>query len=607
MRDNTIRTIAATVVLFGIAVVALLQIGPGGDPTISLVTDAVDPTQDAPATSETESPDTTAAPEPFFYRVGVLSGVTTDNFWAFYGREATVWDAYILGPTKPALYAPDPATGTLRPELAISEVTPNFDADGWHVLVDLNEALSWSDGQPVTAGDIVFTFDTVRRLELEGSWAQSFPDVIESMHANGPHELRIEFSQRPSLAVWPHGPGLAPIMPAHVWGRIVEGLSAEELYEVSGTADLGGGPLTLSTVGEDLVVSVSNPGYLLASSPDVVEYHVYANEAEMVAAVASGDIDSILTPKGLTQDQLEIAAANPAVAVESSPSNSIRYLGFNLNREPMSDQAFRTALALLLDREGLAEAIPSTGSVPYSFVTAANTSWFVPDAAESNANRYSGDLATRLGTALEGLRQAEYAWVIEPTLGPDGQVVSGSGLTIRDLSPEPLTILTSGDAYDPSRPIYAQEIADALGLLGFDVRPIETDFDTVVDLAFTPGEDGLLHYDMYLLGWTLGNPSLPGYYRHLFAADGALNNTGYDSATFAEQLAIFESAFGIEQARDALWSMEAILAADLPYLLLYTTEITEIYRSDRVTFAIEDSLGGLQGRLGGIGDVRPVS
>jgi hypothetical protein len=44
---------------------------------------------------------------------------------------------------------------------------------------------------------------------------------------------------------------------------------------------------------------------------------------------------------------------------------------------------------------------------------------------------------------------------------------------------------------------------------------------------------------------------------------------------------------------------------DLPYLLLYRDQITEAYRSDRVSFDLDQSLGGLQARLGGIRDVQP--
>jgi hypothetical protein len=52
--------------------------------------------------------------------------------------------------------------------------------------------------------------------------------------------------------------------------------------------------------------------------------------------------------------------------------------------------------------------------------------------------------------------------------------------------------------------------------------------------------------------------------------------------------------------------METTLAEDLPYLLLYTSQITEVYRTDRVAYGLEAGLGGLQGRLGAIGDVTQI-
>jgi oligopeptide transport system substrate-binding protein len=111
---------------------------------------------------------------------------------------------------------------------------------------------------------------------------------------------------------------------------------------------------------------------------------------------------------------------------------------------------------------------------------------------------------------------------------------------------------------------------------------------------------------MYLLGWTLGNPALPAFYRPLFASDGEMNNTGYASKKFDKALSEFERAHTLAEAKVALWRMEGLLASDLPYLPLYTAELAEVYRSDRVSFSLGDSLGGIQGRLGGIGDVRPA-
>ena len=607
MRDKTIRAIGATVVLFGVAVAAIMQIGPGeASEAISLTPDQATVVGTPASDVDSSSSAATTTFPPFDYRVGVLAGISTDNFWAFYGEQASVWNSYILGLTKPALFTLDDQ-GSLRPEVALGTVEPVSDETGWRVRIPMSDAHYWSDGTPVTANDVVFTFETVRALELGGSWADVFPDSIKSIHADTPTDLRIEFTQRPSLAVWPNLVGLAPIMPSHVWAGQVEDITVEDLYSLSGSEDVGGGPLALLQVTDELIVSVANPGYPGGIGPNTVEYHIFANDEAALEALKAGEVDTILNPNGLSPAQVKLLSRDPSLTVSASPSSGVRYLGFNLTREPMNDISFRVALALLLDRDALADEVNSGGGAAYTFMSSANIAWFDETAAAETTSLYADEAATRLERALEGLRDSGYAWKKEPTVGPNDKLVRGVGLTIGGREPAPLTILTSGDAYDPVRPIYATEIADTLGYLGFDVRPVETDFDTVVDLAFTPGDDGNLHYDMYLLGWTLGSPLLPSYYRPLFSEDGPENNTGYASPDFEALLAKYEAAHTIDEAREALWEMEMRIAIDLPYLLLYRPEIIEVYRSDRVTFATTPGLGGLQGLLGGITQVMPVS
>jgi ABC-type transport system substrate-binding protein len=302
---------------------------------------------------------------------------------------------------------------------------------------------------------------------------------------------------------------------------------------------------------------------------------------------------------------LAALSAVEEVVISESPANAIRYLGFNLDRQPMAAAGFRKAVALLLDREqATANVVP--GSEPaYSLLSPANDAWFDEERAGEIASGFAGSLDARLEVALSELRAAGYAWATEPQVA-NGALVAGEGLVIAGQDPAPLTILTPGEEYDPDRPEYTAQIEQILESLGFDVRPVVTDFDTVVDLAFTPDDDGALHYDMYLLGWTLGNPSLPAYYRWFFAPDAPSNTTGYSSQEFSSRLAEFEGATEPGEARDALWEMEEVLAKDLPYLVLYHPNLTEAYRSDRIAYGLGTVLGGIQGRLGGLSDLEPV-
>ncbi len=606
LRDKTLRAIGATAVLIGIVVAALAQTGSGDASTLEITTPPpVDSTSSS--TIAVTGSKTRATTLLLDYRVGLLAGVSTQNFWIYYDTEPTVWNAYVLGPTKPALFVLDPAENTLVPELSkIPVPKPTRNADGWGVRVRLRSDLLWSDGTPVTADDFVFTFDTVRKLSLGGGWSEGFPEVIESVVADSQQLLRIEFTEQPSLSVWPFGLGLTPIMPRHVWSEVVDASDdASDLYAADADTDVSGGPLQIVSFGDSEIETVANPGYPTGSFGSV-RFVIYESEEAAAEALAADDIHIILSPKGIQLATAETLAAQPGIVVESSPANAVSYLGFNLNRDPMAAHGFREAVALLVDREAAVAQVAPGSDAAYTLLPPANTTWQNEDEAETIADLYAGSLEERLARALETLEAEGYSWSTRPRVGGD-ELVAGEGLKIDGVTPEPLTILTSGDKYDPARPKYATVVESAIQVLGFDVRVVITDFDTVVDLAFTPQDDGPRPYDMYLLGWTLGNPALPSYYQWLFAKDAPTNSTGYDSPDFTAALAIYQGAFDNDEARSALWDMEETIARELPYLVLYHPQILEAYRADRVRFELPPMLGGIQARGGGLADLITVS
>jgi ABC-type transport system substrate-binding protein len=602
MASKTLRAIGAGVVLVAIGVAILAQGGSGDPESIEIEATTGSSTVKAASTL----PPSTVESAPFEYRVGLLAAPSTENFWAYVGEDPSVWNSYVLGPTKPAIYALDPAGASLIAEVAESSpVISTSDEAGWTVRVELGTDHRWSDGTPVTADDVAFTFDTVRRLDLGGGWAEAFPASVEDVVAESASSLRIEFAERPSLSIWPYGVGLAPIMPSHFWEQLVTSVESDDaLYALDGSEDPSGGPLQIVDFGGTSISARANPGYP-GVTVDSVDYTVFPDEATAVAALAAGSLDTILSPRGLSAESLSTLDAIEAVETAESPANAIRYLGFNLERQPMAASGFRKALALLLDREQATASVAPGSEPAYTMLSPANEAWFDEEKAARIASGFAGSMEARLEAALAELRSAGYSWAREPEV-EDGAVVAGEGLVIDGQAPAPLTILTPGEEYDPDRPEYTARIEQVLESLGFDVRPVITDFDTVVDLAFTPADDGALHYDMYLLGWTLGNPSLPAYYRWFFAPDAPSNTTGYTSDEFASRLAAYETATEPAAAREALWGMEEVLARDLPYLVLDHPEIIEAYRSDRVQYGLGPVLGGIQGRLGGLADLEPI-
>lgn len=603
MPNQILRALGASIVVLGVAIAGIIQIADRDAATaVDIDTAAVDR---SPASTPAES-DVVAVQdvtEAFTYRVGLLGSPENLNFWAFYGSPPTVWESYLLSPTKASLYRLETDTLTLAPDLAAGMVSPTWSKAGWRVVVPLRTDSMFSDGNELTANDLEFTFATVRKFSLEGQWEDAFPEEVASVTALDSHTVEVTFTGRPSLEVWPFGVGTAPVMSAVHWAESIEAVAgAEGLFGMDAAGDPASGPLELVEASADRVVSQPNPGYAGPQGRDI-EYLVYGASADAVDALAAGEIHTILSPRGLTVTEGETLAATAGVDTVASPVFGVRYLAFNTNRFPMSDLAFRRAVELLVDRDSLAGSVAGAEAA-HTMLPAANSTWFDASRAPKPPEA-SGDQAPALAQVLEELKASGYAWQTEPTV-VDGAFVAGSGLTVDGQKPATLTILTSGDSFDAERVSYAAEVAAAVEILGFDVLPVTTDFDTVIDLTFTPDESGALSYDMALLGWSLGNPGLPSFYGDLFGSESPANNTGYASPEMDDLIRRYQNAPDLATARTLLWEMEKLQARDLPYLPLYFSHMVEAYRSDAIAFSAPPGLGGIQGALGAFHLIDPV-
>jgi len=232
----------------------------------STVTTSVTTTAPA-ATAATAAP---SALEGFTYRIGIIGDLTTDNFWAYLDPEDPLDplndnNGYVLGRSHPALFTVAYPNILLVPQLAEGEPSPVVQEDGgWVVEQAIRRGVKWSDGEEVTANDLVFTYDVVKEFGLGGDWSRRFSlraDAIEddpatesvdesspvfegvtNITAPNSYTVRIEFSAQPGLAVWQNGVGLVPFMPEHFWAdKVVEARAAPDpaaaLYAFSGEGE----------------------------------------------------------------------------------------------------------------------------------------------------------------------------------------------------------------------------------------------------------------------------------------------------------------------------------------------------------------------------------
>jgi peptide/nickel transport system substrate-binding protein len=599
-------------------------------------------TTTAPTTTTTAAPTTTTTepPPPFSYRVGLAEAPTTDNYWAYYDPQSSLVDQYILDPTKPSLYTYDHPGLDLAADIAsdTAPAQPVEDAGEWTVTVTLEPGTRWSDGVAITAEDVVFTFDTVQEFELGRGWATAYPTAgndslgLVAIEAPTPETVVFRFNGRPGLPFWPNGPGTAPIMPRHFWEPIVEESRESDdpltaLLTASAAGEPSGGPFVIRSFGRDRVEATPNPNYQRSGDRvtsagaiyqigpffDDLTFQVYESASAAVEALDAGEIDVILSPVGLDTAAIAFLSANPDIETVTNDTNGFRYLAFNLRNQPMANPAFREAMALMIDKEFLAQQVVAGQASPrYATVPPSNPRWFDTETAAGFAARYV-DFTTeeRLVAAVDTLEAAGFAWERRPAY-IDNAVVAGTGLTFEEGAVAPVRILGPGPAFDPIRSTYTLWIDEWARQLGFDTEVTLTDFSSLVSRVFTPTPAGTLDYDLYVLGWRLPNPAMPIYHESFWASrDDTLvsdgnNNTGFSNAEFDSLVDAYNRAETGEDAFELLWQMERVIFDAKPYVVLYDAPVTEAFRRDTVVYPFTTSLSGLQFLNGLPALVRPA-
>jgi ABC-type transport system substrate-binding protein len=346
-------------------------------------------------------------------------------------------------------------------------------------------------------------------------------------------------------------------------------------------------------------------------------FSLYGGQDAAVLALAAGEVDYLLNPLGMQRGLLRQVEGNTDLTAVVNPTNGFRYLAFNLRKEPMSVPQFRDALALMIDKEFMANNVLQGVAFPlYATMPQGNTKWYNAAVADEIASEFVGKtMQERLEGAVALLKEGGFAWDVEPTMATDGDgnilnaVVPGEGITLNGNSIPELEIIAPGPGYDPLRATYSIWIETWLNQLGFDAEANPTDFNALVDRVYGIQEDGTLAFDMYILGWSLGSPAFPTYHESFFASkNDTLVNEGDNAPGFsnAEVDALIEEynvAQSEEEAYDIMWQIERILAAEKPYVLLFDTGILEFYRQTNVAFPFTQTLSGLQFQSGMQGTV----
>ncbi|WP_421995746.1 ABC transporter substrate-binding protein [Roseococcus sp.] len=421
-------------------------------------------------------------------------------------------------------------------------------AESWRVVSDtewefkLRAGVTWHDGKPFTADDVVFTFSRVPNVANSPGGFGGFLRAIARVEVRDPLTLRIHTRQ-------PH-----PLLPldfasVSIISRHAGEGAATEDYN-SGRAAIGTGPYKLvSYRAGDRVELQRNDSYWGEREPwSRVNYRMILNDAGRTAALLAGDVDLI---EQIPTSDLARLRREPRLTVTEIASLRTVYMAPDYSRDggtplvtdnagtplpvnPFKDVRVRRALSMAINRDALVDRVMEGASV--------STAQWLP----AGAFGYNADVKPQAFDA-EGARRllAEAGY-------PEG---------FR------LTVHTPNDRW-PNDARLTQAVAQMWTRIGVRVQ-----VEALPWTAFVPRR-ARVEYAMQIGAWGSSTGEASNYLANVVATHdrqrltGANNNARYSSAEF-DGLTARASATMDDTARNELWQqVTARYAEEMPMIQL---------------------------------------
>jgi len=269
------------------------------------------------------------------------------------------YSGWITGFVFESLVGGNPVDGNPSPGLADYW---EIGADGVTYTFYMNPNATWHDGQPVTADDVIFSFDAVLAedsLSVRKSTVELFLKEYKKVDDYTVQLVGIE----PSAVFVENTAAQFAIVPKHIWEAVPFGDWASDPGSTGQDPSrvIGSGPFTfIEWVLGDRVTLAKNPDYWDTESiPNIDEYiyRVVADPASAIASLQTGESDVV---------EVSFSQANPLR--ESNPELQVidfDTLSFNFyianqdasKTELFTDVKVRQALHYALDRDLMAETV----------------------------------------------------------------------------------------------------------------------------------------------------------------------------------------------------------------------------------------------------------
>jgi peptide/nickel transport system substrate-binding protein len=394
----------------------------------------------------------------------------------------------------------------------------------------LKKDLLFSNGDPLTAKDVKFSFD--RLLDINDA---SGPAAVFSTlgTVETPDERTVVFRLKTSDAAFPSKLASAA-------GSIVDHrqYDAHELREDGQV--VGSGPYTLDFFGrKEAVLSVNKNyrGTAEVENTGVTLVFFHGDQGALRNAVTDGRVD--IAYRGLSaRDIADLERrGDTGVRVVEGNGNEVRHLVFNMDDPVVGRIGVRRAIAHLIDREALVRQVHRDTTIPlYSVIPA----------------------------GITGHSTAFFdAYGARPSRAEAAAALRAEGITDK----VGLTLWSTPSYYGPSTNYELVVIASQLNASGlFSARMRSVPFDQY-EKGIAAGK-----YGVYVKGWVPDYPDADNFTTPFFGRDNGLKNNYSNrtiSGTLLPRTAIQSDRPGAD--RD-FGSLQDIVASQLPLLPIWQSK-----------------------------------
>lgn len=455
----------------------------------------------------------------------------------------------------------DSSNHTIVPALATSW---DVNYTNHTVIFHLNPNAVWSDGQPVTANDVVYTYNTAA---LNVTFIQEYVSAITSTTALNNTTVMVHFNG----VLWLMFAAYVFIVPQHIWKNVDPGTYAG--YNANATSNgkpyfVGDGPFVLEkyVLNQYAEIQANAKWFVPSQMPKLqhVIFEEFSSQSSAISSLQSGSIDGLarMLPANVGQ-----FSNNSNFVVKVSPDLEYLYLSINVDPNGTGNRALlnldvRQAMAHALNTTYIAQTVYHGYASTINSVLAPTNLYYDKNISAYNYStsyaKHLLDLAGFNKTASNGTRYNS----------------TGAYLSFEILVP-------SGDQLAVDM---ANLISSNLTAIGIKTTVTAEDTNTMAGTIWQSNANGTqswLGQDMDLWDW-FDNIQAAPQLLSVFLSNQVVTGTsdsGFANATFDNLWNETLSASTPAQAQNYSNQMQQMLHVQLPYIPLVVPSSINVWSS----------------------------